>query len=296
MTNRFRRAAALLPAALLGVVASTATAAASTTTTTVNSDNVGLNWSLATDNGATGTFVAGPGTPPLGTGSFAFDVPDGGKTTLSTTIPAGKLLKAVDAVSYATYRDASSTMPAFLAPSLNLEVCSGGVTGGSCQGYTTLVWEPIYAYGTPANANNPVDTGTWQTWDALGHTSTSYTGGWWSTHAINGVCADNCFVSLATIQQDNPAAVILSFGVNVGHGPAGTFVGAADALTLGFAGGNTAVYDLEPTTPANEQCKDGGWTTFTTASSPPAPMFKNQGACVSYFASGGHPHGHAPGH
>lgn len=269
--------------AALGVTGATAASAASpsTVTYTVNQRNLGLNWSLYTDNGASGSFVTGPATPPLGTGSFAFTVPDNGKVTLSTAIPAGQLLSAVDTVSYATYRDGSSTMPGYVDPSLNIEICAGGIVGTSCEGYTTLVWEPVYAYGTPANGNDPVVDGSWQTWDALGHTSTSYSGGWWSTHAIPGVCAANCFVSLSSIQAANPDAVILSFGVNLGHGPAGTFAGAADALTLGL-GGTTTVYDLEPATPANEQCKHGGWTTFTT------PSFRNQGACVSYFASSGH--------
>lgn len=295
MRNRLRRAGAVLPVALLGVLAAAATASAAppggstgTATYTVNTNNVGVNWTLYADNGASGSFVTGPGTPPSGAGSFGFDVPNGGKVTLSTSIPAGRLLSAVDAVSYATYRDSSSTMPPNLAPSLNLEICANGLVGGTCEGYTTLVWEPVYAYGTAANANNPVETGQWQTWDALGHTSTSYAGGWWSTHAIGGVCADNCFVSLATITAANPNAVILSLGVNVGHGPAGTFVGATDALGLGFTGGGTTVFDFEPATPTNAQCKNGGWTTFSTPGSPPAPMFTNQGACVSYFAANTH--------
>ncbi|MHB1431573.1 MAG: hypothetical protein ACYCVZ_05600 [Streptosporangiaceae bacterium] len=99
-----------------------------------------------------------------------------------------------------------------------------------------------------------------------------------STHAINGVCAFNCFVSLADIQQANPDAMIISIGVSVGHGPDGTFYGNTDALTLGI-NGNTTVYSFEPATPANEQCKNGGWTTFTSLA------FGDQGACVSYFAS-----------
>ena len=32
---------------------------------------------------------------------------------------------------------------------------------------------------------------------------------------------------------------------------------------------------------AKDQCKDGGWQSFTS------PSFKNQGDCVSYFATGG---------
>lgn len=250
-----------------------------TSTYIVNQNNVDVNWSLYTDNGAAGTFVDGPATPPLGTGSFAFDVPGNGKVTLSTNSLAGQPLSGVDEVSYATYRDSTSTMPGYIAPSLNMEICAGGITDGTCDNYTTLVWEPVYAYGTSANNNNPVVPGTWQTWNALGHTSTSYAGGWWSTHDINGVCEFNCFTSLSAIQNDNPKAVILSFGVNVGHGPAGTFQGNTDALTLGV-NGNTTIYNFEPATPTNAQCKNGGWTTFTS------PSFNNQGACVSYFASG----------
>lgn len=286
---RGRRTARILittTTAVLGAVGLAAFAgpalADTVSTYTVNQNNVGMNWNLYTDNGATGAFVTGPATPPLGTGSFAFSVPDQGphlgKVTLSTDAPAGQPLSGVDAVSYATYRDSSSTMPGNVAPSLNMEICAGGTAGGTCSSYTTLVWEPVYAYGTAANGNNPVVPGTWQTWNALGHTSTSYSGGWWSTHAISGVCAFNCFVSLADIQQANPDAVIISIGVNVGHGPAGTFYGNTDALTLGI-NGNTTVYNFEPATPANEQCKDGGWTTFTS------PAFRNQGDCVSYFAS-----------
>jgi hypothetical protein len=33
--------------------------------------------------------------------------------------------------------------------------------------------------------------------------------------------------------------------------------------------------------PDKEKCKNGGWQTFTS------PTFKNQGDCVSFFASGG---------
>ena len=84
--------------------------------------------------------------------------------------------------------------------------------------------------------------------------------------------AFNSFVSLAEIQEANPAAVIVSFGVNVGHGPGGTFNGNADALTLGLSG-NTTVYDFEHafTLAGKDECKDGGWMTSTS------PPFKNQG-------------------
>lgn len=275
-------------AAAAGLVAAAGAAAAATTTTRVDETSLGHGWTLTADPGSSGAFVSGPQTPPAGTGSFEFTVPDGGKVTLSTDTVEGQPLRAVDTVGYATYRDSTSTMEPNVAPSLNLEICSGGTDNGTtCSGYTTLVWEPVYAYGTAANDNNPVVNDTWQSWNALGHTSSSYDGGWWSTRDIPGVCASNCFVSLADIQAANPDAVILSLGVNVGHGPTGAFEGNADALTLGL-NGSTTVYDFEHATTltGKDQCKHGGWMTSTN------PSFDNQGACVSHFASNGRAHPH----
>lgn len=277
---------AVIAVAVAGLVGVAGPASAvNTTTVTVNEDSLGDGWTLSASGGASGAFVNGPSTPPMGTGSFEFNVPDDGKVTLSTGTVFGQPLSAVNAVSYATYRASSSTMPGNLAPSLNMEICAGGVSGGTCDTYTTLVWEPVYAYGTTANTNNPVVNDTWQTWNALGHTSSSYTGGWWSTRTIPDLPAFDHFVSLAEIQAANPDAVILSFGVNVGKGPAGTFSGNADALTLGLNGDTTA-YDLEHavTLAGKDQCKDGGWMTSTS------PTFKNQGDCVSFFASDGKTH------
>ena len=279
---------AVLAATVAGLMGIAGPAWAATNTVTVNETSLGNGWTLYADNSASGAFVNGPATPPTGTGSFEFNIPSNGKVTLSTKTVAGQLLSAVDAVSYSTYRVGSSTMPSNVAPALNMEICAGGVVGTTCTGYTTLVWEPVYAFGTSANGNNPIVNDSWQTWDALGHTSTSYTGGWWSTRAISGVPASSSFVSLADIQTNNPNAVILSFGVNVGHGPAGTFSGNADALRLGL-NGTTTVYNFEHavTLAGKDQCKDGGWMTSTS------PAFKNQGDCVSDFASNGktHPNG-----
>ncbi len=264
------------------MVALAAPASAATSTVRVDETSIGNGWTLYNDNGASGAFVNGPATPPAGSGSFQFTIPNNGKVTLSTNAVAGLPLSAVDTVAYATYRDSASTMPGNVAPSLNMEICSGGFSGASCNGYTTLVWEPVYAYGTSANGNNPIVPDTWQQWNALDHTSASYTGGWWTTHAIGSVCAYNCFVSLDEIKAAAPDAAILSFGVNVGHGPSGTFSGNADALTLGV-NGNTTVYDFEHavTLTSKNDCKHGGWATSTN------PSFKNQGDCVSYFATGG---------
>ncbi len=285
-TNK-RARRALLTTAVAGLVGMAGMAgpawAAGATTVTVDETSIGSSWTLTTVNSGGGAFVAGPRTAPTGSGSFEFTIPDNGKVTLSTRTVAGLPLRAVDAVGYATYRAGTSTMPGNAAPALNMEVCAGGLSPSGCSGYTTLVWEPVYAYGTTANGNNPIVNDTWQTWDALGRTSTSYTGGWWSTRLIPGVpTAGSSFVSLAEIQWANPNAAILSFGVNVGKGPSGTFRGNADALTLSLKG-RTTVYDFEHAIilTGKDECKDGGWMTSTS------PSFRNQGDCVSSFASAG---------
>jgi hypothetical protein len=47
---------------------------------------------------------------------------------------------------------------------------------------------------------------------------------------------------------------------------------------------NTTTYTFETVNPSDkETCKKGGWMTFTSAPGP----FRNQGDCVSYFATGG---------
>lgn len=46
---------------------------------------------------------------------------------------------------------------------------------------------------------------------------------------------------------------------------------------------NTQVNGATFTYESADSCKDGGWSTFTSSPGP----FKNQGACVSYFANGG---------
>jgi len=53
----------------------------------------------------------------------------------------GTLLADIDSITYATYRDSSSTNSPAQYPAINIEVDYVG-DGSS---YTTLVWEPVYA-------------------------------------------------------------------------------------------------------------------------------------------------------
>lgn len=161
-----------------------------------------------------------------------------GKATLFNYDHIGTRLADIESIMYATYRASGSTNSAAQYPALNIEV--DWVGDGSS--FTTLVWEPLYSYGQSA-----LLTDVWQTWDAMAASQTSFAGGWWSTNAIPGVCAFNCFVSWEDVVAANPEARIkFGFGVNIGSGWNGAFSGAVDALSLETDAGTTT-YDFEAT-------------------------------------------------
>ena len=209
-------------------------------TVVVTEANVDVDW-FRNDTRCDGyvAFVEGPGNPPLGSGSLEMGTTASqDKAQLFNYDHIDTLLADIEGISYATYRHSSSTNSAAQYPAINIEVDYVG-DGSS---YTTLVWEPVYAY-----ANLAVDA--WQTWDTMAPSQTPFQGGWWSTRDIPGVCAFNCFVDWDTIVQNNPNAKInYGFGVNVGSGWVGTFTGAVDALTLSVTG-DTIIYDFEPVAP-----------------------------------------------
>lgn len=209
--------------------------------TAVTPANLGVDWFLTERTGSDGTFVVGPDTPPLGDGSLSMSLQDGsGKVTLFNYDHIGTPLTDIESISYSTYRSSASTNPTAQFPALNLEVDFVG-DGSS---YTTLVFEPVYAFGQSA-----LMTDTWQTWDAMAPSQTSFGGGWWSTRNIPGVCAFNCFVAWDDIVAGNPNAKIVGgFGVNIGSGWNGMFSGASDALSL-TVDGSTMTYDFEADAP-----------------------------------------------
>jgi hypothetical protein len=72
-----------------------------------------------------------------------------------------------------------------------------------------------------------------------------------------------------------PDATVQAFGFSLGSGVKGD--GVLDAIT--FAGDRHTFAKAVVLT-SKDQCKNGGWATSTK------PVFTNQGACVSSFASG----------
>jgi hypothetical protein len=228
------------------------------------------NWVLYTRNAGNGAFRTGPGTPPAGVGSFETVTPTGAdKATLFNFDHVGTRLSDINKLGYATYRTSGASPNQ--VPAINIQV---DVNGAATGGFTTLVFEPVYN-----TSQGTIQDGIWQTWDA-------YNGGqaiWWSTRAIPGVCASDCFVTWDTIVANNPDAVIVGgFGVNQGSGnPALT--AASDVLTIG-SGNDCLTYNFEPfrVATSKDDCKNGGFNNVKRAD---GTSFKNQGQCVSYVQS-----------
>lgn len=193
------------------------------------------NWVLYTRTlESEGTIEAGPGNPPIGASSLHLSTPTGGdKVFLFNYDYIGTPLSAFDAIGYDTYRTNGDLQQ---LTALNIVVDENGpdVSGG----FTTLVFEPVY--NTDQGA---VVSGSWQSWDA-------FNGGqarWWSTRAIPGVCAFDCFIAWDTIVDNNPNATVLGgLGINQGSGNP-NLVAAVDAFTLGV-NGTTTVYDFDVVT------------------------------------------------
>jgi hypothetical protein len=269
--SRARRAPAAVAAACLAMLLPAAVLAAGTVE--VNPTDLGSTWSWSGMGAGTGTFVTGPANPPAGVGSFEMTttVENVDKSTLVTSDFLGDLLSAMSALDYWTYRSGTSTSAPYTAPSINIAIFTNA--SGPGTGFATLVFEPLYAYG-----NDAINDDEWQHWDAFEPTQTGFAGGWWVTRDVGALCAFECYADFATILANAPNATIVSVGLNVGRGPA-SFIGAVDALSLTMAG-ETTTYDFEPLHPDKSTCKQGGWVDFL------GPAFKNQGDCVSWFATG----------
>jgi hypothetical protein len=212
---------------------------------------------------ATGGFalVNGPSTPPMGNGSASFVVDSTGGMAFGTQQYLGTPLSQITTLSYSTYRASGG---AALAVSLQFNI-DPDLTDGSTGWFGRLVFEPYYT--------ETVQTGTWQTWNAM------VQGKWWFTGAPgNTTCSIGSPCTWAGVLGAFPnigihatlGAVILK----AGGGWTGGFTGNADALTIGVLGSNTTYnFELGPTN--KDECKNGGWQGF----------FRNQGQCVSYFVS-----------
>jgi len=244
----------------------TAMAASTVVVTPTNTQG----WSTAdTRPGGAVTFVV-DATAPSGIGALKLT------TDLTTAAKAQYMhaanvpLSGVTDLSYSTKQNSASFISG--DASYQLPVCLGGVSGTTCNGFTTFVYEPY--------ENGAVIPGTWQNWDVDA-------GQIWSSRTATGGTGCNVtagaggppFYTLAGLQAACPNAVVVGFGVNIG-----TFNPGYDVET-DLVNFNGTVYDFEPYVVAKDkdQCKDGGWQNVKRTD---GSAFKNQGDCVSYTNNG----------
>jgi hypothetical protein len=230
------------------------------------------------------TFVDGPGTPPLGTGSHEFRIGLNGDSfeTMRNPNYNGVKLSSLTALSYSTFvqQFVDGQAPYIL---LDIDLNGDGVADDQ------IFFEPVYqsALFFPSNPQGVVTLNTWQDWDAL-H------GGWWSVNGTNGANAGTGVKSLSDYAAGYPNAAIVNsssgaggfrIATGCGGGSWTNFVGNADQVIIG-ANGNTTTFDFElHNAPASAaQCKNGGWQSFNPDR--PSGPFKNQGDCIQYVNTG----------
>lgn len=267
--QKIKRLAASLLAGLTSAAMLAAPVAAVDNTVVVSPGNL-QGWAFVQEiaNGS-GSLVDGPTEPPMGTGSANLVVDSTGRELLLNNGFAGTRLADITELSYHTYQNGDSTV---FAASLQLDVdYDASDENTAWQG--RLVYEP-YQNGT-------VIPETWQEWDALAGT-------WWASGAPGStICpqSDPCTTEevLAAFPDSAIRAEVGNVNFKAGGPWAGGFDGYVDAFTIGTVAGSTT-FDFEGSEPAPEMpsnkddCKKGGWEAYG--------VFKNQGDCVSYVASG----------
>lgn len=234
-----------LPVLLALVLLIVFPAAAAHTVTVWSGDMDG--WAIRTSddgtppNTANVTFVPGPATPPLGTGSAQLSVGTNGASgaELRQSDYAGTPLAALTELSYWTY--IATPGSGGQAPYIILAVDLDGDGGWD----DLLFFEPVYQDGSYAGDAVPdqgsVTTGTWQQWDARA-------GGWWS---LNAGTFGPPLVTLETYVAANPTATLVNqsagggirFVAGFGAGAWDNFIGNIDAVVIGTS--HTTTYDFE---------------------------------------------------
>jgi hypothetical protein len=238
-------------------------------------------------------------------GAVLFSTPDSSAKEQLFTDEYDRLrLADITALSYSTYR-VSHAAGDVAVTALNMRVDLGGASDVTTDGQHDPDVDAYLVYEPYRTAGNLVQDRVWQTWDAWSPEAM-----WWSGQ-ISGACdPDNpCTIDTllakfpdATVREDTvskrsgstPADADFqgALGFNQGSGNP-ELVAAADGLHLASAArGIDITYDFEVTKPADpappevtltskDDCKKGEWESSTK------PVFRNQGDCVSHFATSG---------
>jgi len=204
----------------------------------------GLNgWGGGAETGATATggFVTGPDTPPLGVGSLSFQTPASADGYAWGTLQFnGTRFDQITDLEYSTYRTSPVAQVQAVALQFNVDY---DLTDANVLWQGRLVYEP-YQSGETISDN------VWQTWSPLD-------GKWWGSGGDGKVqCPQATPCTWAQVLSKWPnagihttqGAVILKAGSGWTN-----FDGNADALTIGIDGENTT-FNFEPETACTSTC------------------------------------------
>lgn len=191
-------------------------------------------WTFVDDNGhgGTGSFISGPSTPPLGSGSVQLGVNASNQGyMIYKAVYGGTKLSGINALSYKTYVQQGNNL---IAPALQFDI-DQDVTDGNTAWQGRLVYEPYQ------NGHATVTDGQWQNQDALN-------GIWWFSNstAFGGHCPISSPCTLSTIESFYPNIGIRNVGgggvsFKAGSGWTVPFVGNIDDFTF-----NDTTYNFEP--------------------------------------------------
>ena len=221
-----------------------------------------------------GSFVSGPGTAPLGTGSVEISVSGTQRRNLATYQFSGTPLADITTLEFSTYNpSAGNGGSADRSGYLNFNVDFNG----------TDTWQHRLAF-VPSQ-NGTVVQNEWQQWDAIngGNALWSFSGSVWPGTSTPGTTLKTWDQILTEYPGVRIRVTDPWLGIRVGEPYASGYTENIDAFVFGTAAGTTS-FNFDPAVgpPASKDaCKNGGWQSFNS------PSFKNQGDCVSYVATGG---------
>ncbi|MBI4317480.1 MAG: hypothetical protein HY675_03240 [Chloroflexi bacterium] len=212
-----------------------------------------------------GSFVVGPGTPPMGLGGTQISVSGTQRRNLATYRFSGTRLADITTLAFSTYNpSAGNGGPANRSGYLNFNVDFNG----------SDTWQRRLVFTPPPGQ---IVQNLWQEWDAIkgGSALWHYSGSKWPNTNTPGSTAKNWAQILSQYPGIRVRVTDSWLGIRVGSPYPNGYTENVDAFKFGTAAGTT-VFDFEP---GADFCKDGGWQNSSS------PNFRNQGDCVSYVQS-----------
>ncbi|MDM7923976.1 MAG: right-handed parallel beta-helix repeat-containing protein, partial [Pyrinomonadaceae bacterium] len=227
---------------------------------------------------ALGTFIAGPGTPPYGTGSAQISVTGTQRRNLATYQFAGTVLSTITDFKYSTYNpSAGNGGSASRSAYVNFNVDFNG----------TDTWQRRILF-LPGD-NGTVIQNAWQEWDMIngGNARWRYSGATWPAGVGGGGESGSTAKTWNQILSQYPGVRFrvtdAHFGIRVGEPYADGYTENLDSVTFGTAAG-TQIFNFEPS--PIKVVDDDGFASITNCDDPAAVAHTTVGSAVTAANAG----------